>query len=147
MPMALNNVYMRAVRGKYTPFEITATICTLGFIAFNAATIVYGIFKGNLSDYFAPCHNISFVIATAYLGIFCILFSAQLMAYMQAHMPAMNASLFGNLSTAFSIVIGAVVLGETLHPYHIICTILIITGVIGVSLSASRQKGNLEKLK
>jgi len=143
LAMALNNVCMRAVRREYTPFEITAAICVLGFIGFNVASVVWYLHTGDMHHYIEPFMNGKFVIASAYLGVCCILFSAQLMAYMQANMPSMNASLFGNASTAFSIVVGAIVLGETLRAYHIICTILIVVGVIGVSVAGSRREKKL----
>ncbi len=140
LSMAINNVMMRAVRTKYTPFEITAATSFEGCLAFNIVTLVHGAATGTLDQYFAPFAHTSFIIATAYLGIFCILFSAQLMAYMQANMPSVNASIFGNVSTAISIVAGVVFLGEPLFLYHIICTALIIVGVIGVSLSGKKEK-------
>lgn len=139
LSMAINNVLMRAVRASYTPFEITVVTAFEGFVTFNMATLIWGIAQGTLDQYFAPFAHTEFIIATAYLGIFCILFSAQLMAFMQANMPSVNASIFGNVSTAISFVAGVVVLGEPLHAYHIICTALIIIGVIGVGMAGKKE--------
>jgi drug/metabolite transporter (DMT)-like permease len=58
-------------------------------------------------------------------------------------MPPINATIFGNLSTAISIVAGVVFLNESLKYYHIICSILIIIGVIGVSMP--KRKKRLER--
>ncbi len=138
--MSVNNVMMRYVRGVYSPFEITAVTSFLGFAAFNLIVLCIGIWRGNLSAYMAPLAHIEFVLAAAYLGICCILFSLLLMAYMQAHMPAVNASIFGNVSTAISIVAGAYILGEELRYYHIICTIIIIAGVIGSNIVKNREQ-------
>lgn len=132
--MALSNVMMRYVRGVYKPFEISFFITGGGFLIFNLATIVYGLKSGTLMNYFEPLSHMNFIIATAYLGIPSTLVSALIMAYMLAHMEAVKATIFGNLSTAISIVAGVVVLGEPLQLYHVICTILIIVGVIGLSL-------------
>lgn len=132
--MALSNVMMRYVRGVYKPFEISFFITGGGCLIFNLATIVYGLKTGTLTDYFAPLVYKDFIIATAYLGILSTLISALTMAYMLAHMEAVKATIFGNLSTAISIVAGVIVLGEPLQLYHVICTILIIAGVIGLSL-------------
>ena len=139
MCMATSNVFMRYVRAVYKPIEITAMIATMGFVLFNATTLVYGIYSGDLSSYFAPLGNSAFVISTIYLGTGCILGSVLLMAYMLKTMEAVKATIFGNLSTAISIVAGLVVLGETLMLYHIICTILIIAGVIGVSFAGTKK--------
>lgn len=140
--MACSNVMMRYVRGVYKPFEISFFITGGGCILFNLATIVIGIKNGTLGDYFEPLSHLNFVLATAYLGIPSTLISALFMAYMLAHMEAVKATIFGNLSTAISIVAGVIVLGEPLQLYHIVCTILIIMGVIGLSMpSVAKIKG------
>ena len=81
-------------------------------------------------------------IAAAYLGIGCILLSAHLMSYMLSKMEAAKGTIFGNLSTAISIVAGVAVLGESLMWYHVVCTAVIIGSVIGMSLSG--RKGELQ---
>jgi drug/metabolite transporter (DMT)-like permease len=142
LSMAISNVYMRYVRSQYTPIEISFMITLGGFLVFNIATIVLGIRNGNLDQYFEPLSHMSFVIATAYLGITCTTITAFLMSYMLANMPAVKATIFGNLSTAISIVAGVVVLHEPLRAYHIICTIFIVIGVVGVSLTSEKEAEN-----
>lgn len=142
--MAISNVMMRYVRGVYKPFEISFFITGGGCLIFNLATIVYGLKAGTLTDYFEPLAHGNFIIATAYLGIPSTLVSALIMAYMLAHMEAVKATIFGNLSTAISIVAGVLVLGEPLQFYHVICTILIIVGVIGLSLPSMAAKRKKE---
>lgn len=144
--MALSNVFMRYVRTQYKPIEISAAIITGGFIVFNLAFLVHGIWAGTLHEYIEPLKHAEFVIAVAYLGIGCILISAQAMSYLLSKMEAVKATIFGNLSTAISIVAGALILGEPLHIYHIVCTVLIIGGVIGLSLSGSKP-GKEEKIE
>ena len=140
--MAFSNVMMRYVRGVYKPFEISFFITGGGCLIFNLATIVYGLKTGNLGSYFEPLSHMNFIIAAAYLGIPSTLISALIMAYMLAHMEAVKATVFGNLSTAISIVAGVIVLGEPLQPYHVACTILIIVGVIGLSLPSMAGRKN-----
>ncbi len=83
--------------------------------------------------YFAHAFNLQFILSITYLGSACVVLSVFLMSYMLRHLEALKASLFGNLSTAISIVAGVLLLSEPLLSYHIICTILIVIGVIGVS--------------
>lgn len=135
LSMAISNVYMRYVRSFYRPVEITTYICFMGFIAFNLAFLA----SGEISTYFEPLRHREFIVATFYLATACIVLSAQLMSFMLRHMPAVNATIFGNLSTAISIVAGVVFLGETLKYYHVLCSILIIIGVLGVSMSQKMQ--------
>lgn len=145
--LACSNVLMRYVRGVYTPFEISYFIAACGCLIFNLATIIAGITNGTIDRYFEPLNNMSFMLATAYLGILSTLISSVLMTYMLAHMDAVKATIFGNLSTAISIVAGVVLLGEPLQAYHIVCTILIIGGVIGLNLPYMDDKGALSGKK
>lgn len=143
LSLAISNVYMRYVRKEYKPVEISAAICFMGALAFNIGYI----FSGNASHYFEPLKHVEFIVATLYLGTACIVLSAHLMAYMLQRMPAVNATIFGNLSTAISIVAGILVLGEPLLGFHIVCTLLIIVGVLGISWSEiRRQKGLKEQV-
>jgi len=138
--LACSNVLMRYVRGVYTPFEISSFIAAGGCLIFNLATIIAGIKNGTIVRYFEPLNHMSFVLATAYLGVLSTLVTSVLMAYMLAHMDAVKATIFGNLSTAISIIAGVVLLGEPLQVYHIVCTVLIVGGVIGLSLPSMAKK-------
>lgn len=147
LSMACSNVMMRYVRGVYKPFEISFFIAGGGCFLFNLATIVAGVRNGTLGDYLEPLSQLNFVIATAYLGIPSTVISALIMAYMLANMEAVKATVFGNLSTAVSIVAGVLVLGEPLQVYHVICTILIILGVIGLSMPSMGKKNEIIEVK
>lgn len=131
--MALSNVYMRYVRNQYKPIEISTAIIVLGTVVFNLMFVLKGLFIGNDIGYLEPFRHMEFVIGAIYLGVGCILLSAQIMSYLQSKLQAAKASVFGNVSTAISIVAGAVLLDETLRGYHIICTVLIIAGVVGLN--------------
>lgn len=137
--MAASNVFMRYVRNQYKPVEISAAIIIGGAVIFNLAFLAYGVFTGNLHTYVEPLGNMKFIIAVAYLGVGCILISAQLISYLLSRMAAVKATIFGNVSTAISIVAGVLILGEPLRWYHIICTVLIITGVVGLSVSGNKE--------
>jgi drug/metabolite transporter (DMT)-like permease len=135
-----SNVVMRQIKNVFTPIEITFAIVFSGFLFFNTVTFLYGFSTQTLDDYFALFGNLKFLVATAYLGIFCIMFTAQLMSYMMAHMPAVQGTLYGNVSTAISIIAGTIFLSEPLQSYHIICAVLIVTGVVGISLSGNKRQ-------
>lgn len=143
--MAISNVLIRGVRKTYTPVEIAFCIAFLGFIAFNLASVVMGIKNGNLGEYFLPLTNPMFLFSIVYLGIPSTMISSLLMSYMLANLEAIKATVFGNLSTAISIVAGAMVLKEPLQIYHIICTVMIVVGVVGVSLPSMGLKPPIEE--
>jgi len=141
--MALSNIFMRYTKDDYKPIEKTFAIVIMGFIAFNIAAVVKGfICDYTIVDYFQPLTIPHVFIAGGYLGIGCILLSAQLMSYMMTKMEAVKATIFGNVSTAISIVAGVVILGEPLRWYHLLCTVVIIAGVVGLSLSGGGEDAN-----
>jgi drug/metabolite transporter (DMT)-like permease len=145
LSMAVSNVFMRYVRGEYSPYTITFAIAVGGCILFNMATLVIGLSNGTIGDYFFLISNTEFILATAFLGIFSTLMTSLLMAYMLANMEAVRATIFGNLSTAISMAVGLLVLHEPLYLYQIICTLLIIAGVIGTSVSGKQIATGLSK--
>jgi len=137
--IAGSNVVMRQIKNTFTPIEITFAIVVSGFLFFNTATLIQGVATDTLDEYFALFGNAKFMIATAYLGIFCIMFTAQLMSYMMANMPAVQGTLYGNVSTAISIIAGTIFLSEPLQAYHLICAGLIVIGVVGISMTGKKQ--------
>jgi drug/metabolite transporter (DMT)-like permease len=142
MAMAVNNVYTRYIRTQYKPIEISTAIIVFGTVLFNILFIGRGIIFGNAQAYFEPFQHTEFIIAVCYLGVGCILGSAQIMAYLQSKMQSAKAAVFGNVSTAISIVAGAVILGEPLYAYHIICSVFIIIGALGINFAGRRGVKN-----
>lgn len=138
LSMAASNVYTRYVRAECSPFRISFYIAALGCLVFHGAAITAGLIDGDLIGYYlSPLQQPKFLVATLYLGIPSTVISAMLMAYMMGHMTAVKATIFGNLSTLISILAGAFFLQEPLQFYHLVCTGLILAGVIGTSLTTS----------
>ena len=146
LSMAVSNVFMRYVRGTFKPIEITRTIAIGGFILFNAIVWIKAAINEDIRGLLDPVTHPQFLISIAFLGIFCILLSAQFMAYMLAHMEIVQSTIFGNASTAISIIAGALLLGEPLTAYHIICALLILTGVVGLALAPAPAENSGKKL-
>ncbi|HOA43131.1 MAG TPA: DMT family transporter [Bacillota bacterium] len=138
--MALSNVLMRGVRSEYNPYTIAFCIALSGCLLFNIMTLIEGAASGEPLQYFAPLFHWEFVLATAFLGVLSTMVSSLLAAYMLANMEAVKATIFGNLSTAISIIAGVVFLREPLYIYQIICTVLIVIGVVGTTLSGMAKE-------
>ena len=145
--LAISNVFMRYVRGVFKPIEITLTISLIGFVIFNCANVIRHIKNGTLSDYFEPFSHPQFTIWIIYLAIFCILLSAQFVAYMMSKLPVIQTTIWSNVSTAISICAGALLLGEPLQWFHILCAALIIAGVIGLSVAPGPADSESKKLE
>jgi drug/metabolite transporter (DMT)-like permease len=138
--MAVYSVTARHFRKAGTPMDMTAVIVTEGFIAFNAASVSACISAGDPMRYFEPLLHWQFTAATIYLGVGCIMLSAHMMNYMLSSLHAVNASIFGNASTLVTIMAGALILGEPLHGYQVICAAVILGAVVGISIDGEKQR-------
>ncbi len=130
---ATSNVLMRYVKKSYSPAEISCFNCLAGVAIFGVWSIISCTANGTWGTYFAPLANSSYLMGILYLGICCTFITGNLISYSLRYLPAVNTTIWGNFSTAISVVAGAVLLKEALLPYQIVCTILIIIGVMGIS--------------
>ncbi len=138
--MGCQNVSARYVRGVFKPIEITAAIAIGGSVIFIGTSIVKAIVTDGMAELLSPLKHPDFIIWVSFLGIFCILLSAQFMAYMLAHMEIVQSTIFNSASTLVSIVAGALILGEPLRWYHFLCGALILGGVVGLTLAPADSK-------
>ena len=138
--MGCQNVSARYVRGVFKPIEITATIAVGGSIIFIGASIIRAAATGDWDALIDPLRHPQFVIWVSFLGIFCILLSAQFMAYMLAHMEIVQSTVFNSSSTLVSIIAGALILGEPLRWYHFVCGAIILAGVVGMILAPAKAE-------
>lgn len=133
--MACQNVSARYVRGVFSPIEITEAIAIGGSFIFIGASIIRAAVTNDFASLIEPLRHADFVIWVSFLGIFCILLSAQFMAYMLAHLEIIQCTIFSSASTLVSIIAGALILGEPLYIYHYVCAALILAGVIGLAVA------------
>ena len=133
---AVSNVYMRFVRTHYSPVEISFVSIVIGFLAM----LPIAAFTEGFENYLAPLQNSRFLFAILYIGIACTFFTGSLISYALRHLPAMTATIWGNLTTVTSVIAGAMILKEPLYTYQIVCTVLIITGVAGIIYFTKPQK-------
>ncbi|MGL4484000.1 MAG: EamA family transporter, partial [Anaerovoracaceae bacterium] len=121
---------------------------TFGVIILNIIYFYLLIIYNNIKDFFVPLAHWQFLLAMLFLGVGCILITAQLMSYMMAHLEAVVATLFGNLATGISFIAGIMILNEEVRIIHVICGVLIIVGVIGNGYYSKKKESDfLEKQK
>lgn len=118
----------------YTPIQLTYVMVTFGMIFFNLYAIGEKVLHGEVHEYFLLLLNKPFIWSVLFLGIFATMLTAFLSNYVLSKITASKMSIFSNLSTIISIVAGAVFLKETITYFHIIGSIMIITGVLGTNL-------------
>jgi len=144
--MACQNVSARYIRGVFAPIEITQCIAVSGCPIFFGAALIRALVNHDLQSLVEPLYHPQFVIWVSFLGVGCILLSAQFMAYMLAHMEIVQCTVFNSASTLVSIIAGALILGEPLNWYHYLCGALILTGVIGLTLAPAKASNSGKSL-
>ncbi|MBQ9015309.1 MAG: DMT family transporter [Firmicutes bacterium] len=145
--MGCQNVSARYVRGVFSPIEITTCIAAGGFVIFYGAALVRALARHELTSLFEPLVHPQFVIWVSFLGIGCILLSAQFMSFMLAHMEIVQCTVFNSASTLVSIIAGALILGEPLYWYHYLCGALILAGVVGLTLAPAEEANSGKSLR
>lgn len=133
-------VLARPLAQKYKPMELTWVTLMVGFIVFNAASLIRHASSGTMVDYVKPLGDASYLGALAYLAVLSTMFSTLLASYALTHLEASKMSVFSNLSTLISIAGGAWILHEPVHGYHFVGALLIIAGVLGTNMSGRKRK-------
>lgn len=133
LSMAANNVLLRWIRGIFSPAEVSLASCTMGLIVYSVMLLVSGAINGTLQRTAALFTNVSFLTAAVYLGIGCTMLTTLMNAYLMTHLEAIKTSAFSNLGTLITICAGSLLLQEPLTWVHIVCSAVIIAGVLGTN--------------
>ncbi|HYK72974.1 MAG TPA: DMT family transporter, partial [Pseudoneobacillus sp.] len=145
LSIASYTVMARFLTNHFKPLDITYYMLGFGFIFFNGAAIISHFQQGNMRQFVTPLSDQSFIISILFLGIMASLITAFLSNYILSKMKASQMSVFSNLSTIVSIVVGAAFLDEKIYLYDIIGSILIILGVIGSNFFGRKPNKNYLK--
>ncbi|MCY6371702.1 DMT family transporter [Clostridium ganghwense] len=140
---AIFSILSRKCSNDFTPMEICFFMQGFGFILFSSLAIFRGF---NFYELNSLIKNTSFVTSIIYLAIPSTLFTAILNNYSLSKIEASKVGVFSNISTIISIIAGALILKEQIMYYHIIGSILIIGGIIGVNCLSSHTTNNKEEI-
>lgn len=127
------SVLARSLSKHFSPAEICYLMLGIGFAAFSIVSIIHHRTAGTFDYFFAPLASGTFIVSILYLGVMSSLITALTANYILSKIEASKMSVFTNLSTIVSIVAGAIFLGEKVTVYHLIGSLMIITGVIGTN--------------
>ncbi|MGB4589484.1 MAG: DMT family transporter [Clostridiaceae bacterium] len=130
---ATSNVLSRKFSRRYGFIKITALAITVGFLVFNLLSFGLHISMGNLTSYFDPLKNRTYLLAVIFLGTLSTLGTSLLSNYSLSKLEASRMSIITHLGTVISIMAGVIILHEPLYFYHILGAILILLGVIGTN--------------
>lgn len=133
LTLAGYSVLSRSLSKQFSPAELSYIMIGFGFVGFLAISGAKHMADGTLSTFFAPLASDKFIGSILYLGVLSSLVTSMLTNYVLSKMEASQMSVFSNLSTVISIAAGAIFLGEEVTVYHVIGSLMIIAGVIGVN--------------
>ncbi len=136
---ALFNITSRKASTKYRASEITYLMMIAGAITFNSIYVTQLITEGQILNYVTNLLNMHIILPILVLG--CIISTGGffLVNYTLHHMPPHISSIYTNLSTIVAIIAGAIFLQESVTIYHIIGSILIISGVYGTIVNQNKK--------
>ena len=129
---------IRYCSDRFTPFELTYVMFTVGFVFF--AVLTFGTYRGEtlimLQDAFG--HG-PFLLSVLYLGIGASVGAYFLANYSLARLPVARATIFGNLSTVVSVAAGVVLMGDPFTWVSALAFALILGGIWGVNRFKSAE--------
>ena len=120
----------RSIAGSYSAFERTYVMMGVGAAVFTVIAAVS--VKGKIRTYLQPFSTWSYAAAILYLGVLCSVVCFFLSCYTITRLSVARATVFANLTTAVSVLAGALILHEPFPPVGILCCGLILTGIYGV---------------
>ena len=120
----------RSIAGSYSAFERTYVMMGVGAVVFTVIAAVS--VKGQIRTYLQPFSTWSYAAAILYLGVLCSVVCFFLSCYTITRLSVARATVFANLTTAVSVLAGALILHEPFPPVGILCCGLILTGIYGV---------------
>ena len=136
------SIISRKISGEFTSSERTYSMMLYGALVFNAINLATHINNGNLDQYFTPWSDPAFVTALLYLGIVSSIIAFLLSNYSLTYLEASKASVFANLATVVSIIMGTVFLKESFSINQIIGSLMILVGVFGTQYTNIMQTKN-----
>ena len=146
LSFAIYSIMARVLTRNFSSTELSFAMITISFLFFNIVSVSRNIMSGTLSTFFTPFTDSNFTISMIYLGVLSSLVTSLLTNFVLSHIEASKMSVFINLGTVISIVAGVVFLKEKIFYYHIIGSLLIVSGVLGTNfLDKKRLNKTLNK--
>lgn len=134
LAFSIYTVLAKKNKKDFTNFEMLFVIVGESFIILFIASIFQHLSQGSMETLFSPWKSREFVIGIIYLSLLSTLISGYLINFALSNIDASKMIVFNNLGTVIQILAGVIILKETLFPSHIIGSILIILGILGVNL-------------
>ena len=129
---ALCSMFVRKVSDRYTPFELTYVMFSVGFVFF--AGMAFAQFRGEALPMLAEAlGHTDFIVAALYLGAAASVGGYLLANYALAKLPVARYTVFANVSTVVSVLSGVIIMGDPFTWVTLLATVLILLGVWGAN--------------
>lgn len=126
------SLWVRRLSKRFTPFELTYIMFTVGFAFFLA--LAFFRYRGNAAGMLANAFSHGqFVVSVLYLGAAASVGAYLLSNYSLAKLPVARSTIFTNLSTVVSILAGVIIMHDAFPWTSLLATALILIGVWGAN--------------
>jgi drug/metabolite transporter (DMT)-like permease len=133
----------RGLSAEFTAFERTYLMIGMGAVCFIPIALVRTRF--DLRAFIAPMGDMRFLLPVLFLAICCSVVSYFLLSYMATYMTVTRSTVYANLTTAVSVIAGAVILKESFNWLSAVFCLVILVGIYGVQKFA--RKGEPETVQ
>lgn len=133
----------RGLSAEFTAFERTYLMIGMGAVCFTPIALVRVRF--NMGAFFAPMGDPAFLLPVLFLAICCSVVSYFLLSYMATYMTVTRSTVYANLTTAVSVIAGALILKEPFSWLSAVFCAVILIGIYGVQKFA--RKGEPETIQ
>ena len=128
----------RHISKEFNAFTRTYMMMAVGAAAFTVLSLIQS--HGSLTSYAAPLTNPEYLWSMLFLALGCSLICYFLLSYAITRLSVARETVFANLTTAVSVVVGAVLLHEPFSWKEAALCVLILLGIFGVQWCAKRTK-------
>ncbi len=135
---ALFLVFSRKSSKQFSSVEITFFTTMVGAVVFNSINVTRHLTAGTLLTYFEPLFNTENLIGFLFLSILSSIVATMMNNYALARIQASSVSALSAIGTLTSIALG-LWSGDRLAWYHIVGTVLILCGSIGVNYITQKR--------
>ncbi len=129
----------------FSTYELTFLVTFFAGIVFTVISMSMHTLNGDVSTYFTAALDIDFMIPTVYLSVastVCAMFMAN---YATANLPITVSSALSTITPVMSVVLGVALLKEPFGINDLIGTIIILSGVLGITMAYGYKKVNIKK--
>lgn len=139
---AMFNVLSRKISKEFTAFERTYVMFALGCITFVGIALIEC--RGSMQErLLTPMTDSGFWVSIIFLAGVSSVGAFLMLNYSMTHLDVAKASIFANITTIISILVGVIVLKEHFGGYQILGSIIIIASVYVVNRSKGTERSKL----